>query len=103
MTTSDAHKRPSNSVAIPIIAALALAAILKIWVFDFMVVEGSSMYPNVKGGSIILINRLAYGVRNPYFVVWRITVRKDYGACPGDYFPGYSLRRVAAFDLPFEG
>jgi signal peptidase I len=46
-----------------ILLALGMALVLKLFFFDFMVTQGESMCPAIKDGSIIVINRLAYGFR----------------------------------------
>jgi signal peptidase I len=48
-----------------ILLALGLALILKLFFFDFMVTQGVSMEPAVRNGSVLIINRLAYGFRPP--------------------------------------
>ena len=54
--------------------ALAAALFLKIFVFDFMIAQGSSMEPAIPGGSVLVISRLRYGLRLPwrqkYLIHW---------------------------------
>ena len=54
--------------------AIATAFILKLFVFDFIVAQGSSMEPSIKNGTVLIISRLRYGVRLPwrqkYMVRW---------------------------------
>jgi signal peptidase I len=40
---------------------------MKLFVFDFMVAEGSSMAPAIRPGTVLLISRLRYGLRLPGF------------------------------------
>lgn len=47
--------------------AFSLAIVLKACAFDIMIAEGNSMSPAIESGSIILVNRLAYGLRIPFF------------------------------------
>ena len=63
---------------IPLGAALALAFAaalgMKCFLFDFMIAEGRSMLPGIKPGSLLLVNRAAYGLRLPgaggYCIRW---------------------------------
>jgi signal peptidase I len=59
---------------VPVAAALAAGLLLRVFVFDVFRVEGRSMEPALRAGSVLLVNRAAYGLRNPltggYLVVW---------------------------------
>lgn len=63
---------PIKTVVFVFITAL----ILKGFLFDFMIAEGRSMLPAIEPGSIILVNRAAYGLRLPgadgYLIRWRL-------------------------------
>jgi len=48
------------------ILALAVALVLKLFVFDFIVAQGQSMEPAIKNGDILVINRLRYGIQLPW-------------------------------------
>ncbi|GHV81515.1 hypothetical protein AGMMS49991_00730 [Spirochaetia bacterium] len=39
---------------------------MKCFLFDFMVADGRSMVPAIRPGTILMINRLAYGVHLPW-------------------------------------
>jgi len=58
-----------------IIAALATALLIKIFVLDFMIAIGYSMAPAIKPGSAIIVSKIHYGFRVPgsasYLVTWR--------------------------------
>jgi signal peptidase I len=58
----------------PVLLALCAGTLLRVFAFDVMRVEGRSMEPAVKAGSILLVGRAAYGLRNPldegYLVRW---------------------------------
>ena len=54
------------SIGIAITAAFLTALFMKLFLFDFMVAEGPSMEPAIAAGSILLINRVAYGFRFPW-------------------------------------
>lgn len=43
-----------------------IAVILKLFAFDFFRVEGFSMSPKIQDGQIIFVNKLAYGLVNPF-------------------------------------
>ncbi|MDR2376932.1 MAG: S26 family signal peptidase [Treponema sp.] len=69
------EKKPGTRKELPgLIAALVVATGMKLFVFDFMVAEGSSMNPAIGPGTVLLINRLRYGFRLPgsqtYLVRW---------------------------------
>ncbi|GMO54172.1 MAG: signal peptidase I [Termitinemataceae bacterium] len=57
-----------------IIAALFFALVIKMFFFDFTIVEGSSMQPSLKNGTVLIVNRLNYGFRpfmiSRYLVHW---------------------------------
>ena len=46
--------------------ALVLGILLRIFVLDVFIVEGASMEPALKEGSIILLNRAAFGLGRPF-------------------------------------
>jgi signal peptidase I len=49
-----------------IAAALLIALGMKLFLFDIMISEGSSMTPVIMPGSLLLVNRAAYGLRIPW-------------------------------------
>ncbi|QQO08323.1 signal peptidase I [Breznakiella homolactica] len=49
-----------------ILAAFGIALFMKFFLFDFMIAEGRSMVPAISPGSILLVNRVAYGFRFPW-------------------------------------
>jgi signal peptidase I len=57
-----------------VILAFAAAFILKIFFFDFIIAQGSSMEPAIQNGRVLIISRLRYGLRLPwmqdYLVRW---------------------------------
>lgn len=57
-----------------ILLAFLAAVVLKMFVFDFMIAYGSSMEPAIQNGAVLVINRLAYGLRLPwqqrYLIRW---------------------------------
>jgi signal peptidase I len=66
-----------------VMAAFIAALFLKAFAFDFMLVEGVSMEPVLMSGQVLMINRLAYGIRSPfpakdrYLVRWKIPSEDD--------------------------
>jgi signal peptidase I len=46
-------------------AALITAVIIKLFLFDLMIAEGRSMEPAITNGTVLVINRLKYGLRFP--------------------------------------
>jgi len=57
-----------------VLGAFAAALIIKLFLFDFIIAEGNSMEPAIHSGSILVVNRLQYGLRFPgqtgYLVRW---------------------------------
>jgi signal peptidase I len=47
-------------------AALLTAVIIKLFLFDLMIAEGYSMEPAIPNGTVLVINRLKYGLRFPW-------------------------------------
>jgi signal peptidase I len=45
--------------------ALLAAVIIKLFFFDLMITEGQSMEPSIKSGTLLVVNRLKYGLRLP--------------------------------------
>ena len=48
-----------------ILAAFAVALLIKTFVFDVVIAEGYSMEPTIRSGSVLVVNRLQYGFRLP--------------------------------------
>jgi len=48
-----------------ILAAFAVALLIKLFVFDVVIAEGYSMEPTIRSGSVLVVNRLQYGFRFP--------------------------------------
>ena len=58
-------ERRSSGPLVPILAALVSAFLLKSFVVDLAVVEGSSMLPTFRQGQVVVVLRAAYGLRMP--------------------------------------
>ena len=72
-TAAKARKRLSVESAI--LMAFIAALFIKIFILDFMVADGYSMTPAIRPGTILVVCRVAYGIRLPgsrtYLVRWR--------------------------------
>jgi signal peptidase I len=64
-----------------IIAAFIAAVLIKTLFFDFVIVRGRSMLPAVMPGTVLCVNRLAYGLRLPgrdtYLLRWALPREGD--------------------------
>jgi signal peptidase I len=49
-----------------ILGAFAAAVAMKLFLFDFMIADGTSMEPVIQPGAVLVVNRLAYGFRLPW-------------------------------------
>jgi len=57
-----------------VILAFVFAMIIKLFFFDLMITQGRSMLPTLRPGSLLVVNKAAYGFRVPglglYLVRW---------------------------------
>jgi len=57
-----------------VLGAFAAALLIKLFLLDFIIAEGISMEPAIRSGSVLVVNRLQYGLRFPgqtgYLVRW---------------------------------
>ena len=57
-----------------VLSAFAVAVIIKLFLFDFIIADGISMEPAIRSGTVLVVNRLQYGLRLPgrngYLVRW---------------------------------
>jgi signal peptidase I len=57
-----------------VFCAIIAAVIIKLFLFDLILADGDSMSPAIKSGTVLVINRLQYGLRFPgqqaYLVRW---------------------------------
>jgi signal peptidase I len=57
-----------------ILWAFLTALLIKLFLLDFIIAEGDSMEPAIQSGSILVINRMQYGLRFPgqqgYLIRW---------------------------------
>jgi signal peptidase I len=64
-----------------VLGAFAAALVIKLFIFDFVVAEGNSMEPVIHSGSVLVVNRLQYGLRFPgrqdYVVRWAAPKQGD--------------------------
>jgi signal peptidase I len=72
---------PGNRIGGAVFAALIAALLIKVFLFDFMIAEGRSMDPVIKNGTVLVVNRAAYGLRNPwngkYLFRWALPLPGD--------------------------
>jgi signal peptidase I len=66
---------PNNrAISRAIAAAFITALFLKCFFFDFMITGGRSMLPSIEPGTVLMVNRLAYGFKLPgvnrYLLRW---------------------------------
>jgi len=47
------------------VIAIVLAFIIKMFLFDFVMVQGSSMFPTLVGGDRLIINKIGYTIGEP--------------------------------------
>ncbi|MDR0785073.1 MAG: signal peptidase I [Treponema sp.] len=70
-----------DRIGIAILAAFSTAVVMKLFLFDFVIIEGSSMLPTIKQGAVVFIVKTAYGVRLPwsgrYLVRWATPKKGD--------------------------
>lgn len=64
-----------------ILLALFAAVLMKFFLFDFLIASGRSMQPAIRNGNVLVINRLAYGLRLPgtekYLLRWSLPKTGD--------------------------
>ena len=57
-----------------VLKAFLAAVLIKLFLFDFIIAEGNSMEPAIHSGTVLVVNRLQYGLRLPgqhgYLVRW---------------------------------
>jgi signal peptidase I len=60
--------KTKKQISLPLIflITLTIAFLIKLFVLDIVLVYGTSMMPNIKDGEIIFINKLAYGIVQPF-------------------------------------
>jgi signal peptidase I len=49
-----------------VLFAFLAALIMKVFLFDFVIADGRSMVPAIRPGTVLIVNRLAYGIRFPW-------------------------------------
>lgn len=66
--------KKNNSLFIYILIGILLGTILKLFVFDILTVSGISMEPTLKDNSVVIVNKLSYGLvipfRYKFFFTW---------------------------------
>lgn len=93
-------KSDPGMFAVPLLLALTAGFILRLFVLDILLVEGGSMEPRIPAGSILLINRMAYGIRLPlpprYILRWGRPVREDIVVYSDTHDGKLKIKRIAA-------
>ncbi|MDP3177994.1 MAG: signal peptidase I [Spirochaetaceae bacterium] len=88
--------RPGWAIASAVIAAL----VVKTFVLDAAIVDGTSMMPLLRQGSVVLVLRCAYGFRFPsrdgYLVRWKTPRRGDIVVARSPRDGSAVVKRVAA-------
>jgi signal peptidase I len=83
-----------------ILAVVALAVAVKFFVLDAVVVDGRSMLPLLSSGSVVLVLRCAYGIKNPlgagYLARWAAPRRGEIVAAASPRDGRVVVKRVAA-------
>ncbi|MDR3020404.1 MAG: signal peptidase I [Treponema sp.] len=59
-----------------VLSAIAVALVLKIFFFDFIIAQGNSMEPAIHNGTVLVVSKLRYGLRLPwlqkYLIRWAL-------------------------------
>jgi len=107
-----------QSVGKAILWAFFAALLIKIFVFDFMIIQGESMAPAIKPGAIVLVCKVFYGLRLPgslkYSIRWgkpregnvlvfytplgEIAVKRCLSILPGDEFYALGDNALHSYD-----
>ena len=70
INTSEKSARLLWSIILPVLCAV----FIKVFLCDLVITEGRSMLPVLKPGSVLVINKAAYGIRIPgkdcYLINW---------------------------------
>lgn len=71
------HIKPGRAV----LGAFGIALVMKLVLFDFMIAEGRSMEPAIQPGSVMVVAKIAYGLRLPgsegYLLWWSLPKSGD--------------------------
>jgi signal peptidase I len=64
-----------------VLFAFLVALLMKVFLFDFVIADGRSMVPAIYPGTVLVVNRLAYGIRFPgtrkYILRWSLPKTGD--------------------------
>jgi len=64
--SNDSNKKDRNLLILIVCLALIAGGLIKFEIVDVLHVSGVSMYPALKDGDTLLVNKLAYGLNIPY-------------------------------------
>ncbi|MDR2485650.1 MAG: signal peptidase I [Treponema sp.] len=74
---NNGNLKPGRAIA----GAFFIAILMKMFLFDFMIAEGHSMLPAIKPGSVLIVGKIAYGLRLPwsgfYLLCWSLPKQGD--------------------------
>jgi signal peptidase I len=74
-------ERDKQRTGSAILVAFVIALLMKTFLFDFMLTEGQSMTPAIPAGTVLLVDKLSYGLRLPwtkrYLCLWAKPKRGD--------------------------
>jgi len=65
-TNREAKIQKDPAALISILAAFLVFLLLRLFCFDFIITEGNSMLPSIKSGTILVVNKLSYGLKLPF-------------------------------------
>jgi signal peptidase I len=73
---------PANQKLLkPILLAFIFVVFIKLFIADLMITQGRSMLPTLKPGSVLVVNKAAYGFRVPllgaYLARWSVPQSGD--------------------------
>ena len=66
MEEEKSKKNKYSALIFFVCAGLALGLLIKLFAFEILTVSGRSMFPALHDGDKIFINKLAFGIAEPY-------------------------------------
>ena len=64
-----------------VVCAFIAAVLMKFFILDFMIVDGLSMDPAIRPGTVVMVCKVYYGIKLPpsgrYIVKWRVPREGD--------------------------
>ncbi len=89
-----------QKLALSILFAICLFLFAVFAVFSFVVVDGSSMAPSLEDGQLVVVNRLAFGLRlgPSYLLSWARPARGDILLFEPPSLPGTVIKRALGLE-----